>query len=234
MFAALIFLHNRGREYNGYSQESLLMSISTALYVKDDVSAGEGQLTTTSKFEALHCFPQALFFLTEDLKLISANKLGRKAMNSHLVRVVDKKLYFNSTESDALVQAVAQRLLMSDESSCNDGICSERIILRNVDGKYRSYTLSRESFDNSNLVLSIQNDLVLNDCRARALATAFSLSQAELKILKMMVNGLKPKQIAYEAGVSLNTVRSHLRTLYAKMQVNGYDEALTYAIKLLL
>ena len=50
----------------------------------------------------------------------------------------------------------------------------------------------------------------------------------------MMVAGLKPKEIAYEIGISLNTVRSHLRTLYAKMQVRDYNEALTLAVRLLV
>ncbi len=209
------------------------MVISTALYVTDDTVMHMHQQNCESKFDALQCFPQALFVLTKNLSVINTNKLGQKALRSHLVSLRDNKIYFNSSDSDALVKAVAKRLLMTDESSCTDGICSERIILRNVDGKYRSYTLSRESFENDNLILSIQNDLVLSDCRSRALATAFSLSPAELKILKLMVKGFKPKEIAYEGGVSLNTVRSHLRTLYAKMQVNGYDEALAYAIKLL-
>jgi len=216
------------------------MSISTTLHVNEDLygSNKKGahlcQPNQLSSFEALNHFPQALFFLSGDLELISTNKLGRKALSSHLVSLRNNKICFNSSESDALVGAVAKRLSLINEESCLDGICSERIILRNIDGKYRSYTLSRESFDNSNFILNIQNDLVLNEGRSRALANAFSLSQAELKILKMMVKGLKPKEIAYEGGVSLNTVRSHLRTLYAKMQVNGYDEALTYAIKLLL
>ncbi len=213
------------------------MSISAALYVNDDMTTMQLNNSVPkedSGHDSLELFPQAIFFLTANLELIKTNKLGRKALDSHLVSLRNEKICFNSSESDLLVKAVAQRLLMFDVSHNTDGTCSECIILRNVDGNYRSYTLSRESFDNDTLILSIQNDVALSECRVRALASAFSLSQAELKILKMMVTGLKPKQIAYEAGVSLNTVRSHLRTLYAKMQVAGYDDALTLATRLLM
>lgn len=210
------------------------MSMSTALYVNDDMGAHACQQQGDWGVEALDYFPQALFFISSNFELLRVNKLGHKAIASHLVTIRGSKLHFNSPESDMLMRAVVQRLCLCDDKTYATGICSERIILRNIDGQYRSFTLSRQSFDNTNFILSIQNDLVINDDRTRALAHAFSLSQAELKILKMMVQGLKPKEIAFEIGVSLNTVRSHLRTLYAKMQVNGYDEALTYAIKLLL
>lgn len=210
------------------------MSVSTAFYVKNDTGAQICQQHQKVRFDVLDHFPQAFFLLSQDLELINANKLGHKAIDSHLLRLRDKKLHFNSSESDALVKAVAQRLSLCEKEHFQNNVCSERIILRNGDGRCRSFTLSRESFETTNFILSIQNDLVINDGRTRALAHAFSLSQAELRILKMMVKGLRPKEIAFEVGVSLNTVRSHLRTLYAKMQVSGYDEALTYAIKLLL
>jgi len=65
-------------------------------------------------------------------------------------------------------------------------------------------------------------------------ARAFGLSSSETKIVALMVAGKKPKEIAYDTGLSLNTVRTHLRTLYAKMQVRDYNEALTQAVRLLV
>ena len=65
------------------------------------------------------------------------------------------------------------------------------------------------------------------------LAQAFSLSISESSILNLMVDGLKPKEIAYEKDISLFTVRSHLRTLYAKMDVRNYNDCLILAVRLL-
>ncbi len=210
------------------------MSISTVFSINEDARSSVRALDVEEEIDTFTHFPQALFCLKNDLTLVKSNVLGQRALDAQIISVRNGALRFHSTESNQLVTAVAQRLCLLDREACPDGVCSERLILRGVDGQFRSYTLSRESFDSEILILSIQNDLVLNDCRTRALANAFSLSPAESKILRMMVQGLKPKEIAYEAGVSLNTVRSHLRTLYAKMQVNGYDEALTQAIKLLI
>ncbi len=187
-----------------------------------------------SQLASLKHYPQAIFLLSRDMTLLDTNDLGEEAIAHQWIGVIHGKLHFNNSENNAYVKCIAQRLCAPLGGVELSGPRSERFILRNLDMVCRPYTMTRESNDGDNLLLSIQADITCCDRKMECLSRAFSLTTSEARIVKMMVTGLKPKEIAYEAGISLNTVRSHLRTLYAKMHVNSYNDALTYAIKLLV
>jgi len=203
---------------------SAVHSINKA--IKLPVSAG--------KLSAFQHFPVPVFLFTNELVLIETNLQGEKALDSHWLGIRVNKLHFNSKENDQYVHRVINRLQENQGIDTEKSIGSERFVLRNIDNVCRAYTLSRESRYTENLVLTIQGDVSYSDAKIEILAQAFSLSKSESRIVKMMVKGMKPKEIAYEAGISLNTVRSHLRTLYAKMQVRDYNDALTQAVRLLV
>jgi len=206
------------------------MSVNAALSVGDEIDIP----VTAGKLSAFQHFPAPVFLFTKELKLIETNIRGEKAFDNHWLGICANKLHFNSRSNDQYVLSVINRLHETEASTPRGTVGSERFVLRNVDGVYRAYTLSRESRYTDNLVLTIQGDITCCDQKIKILARAFGLSSSESRIVKMMVSGLKPKEIAYEVGISLNTVRSHLRTVYAKMQVRGYNEALTQAVRLLV
>jgi DNA-binding NarL/FixJ family response regulator len=52
------------------------------------------------------------------------------------------------------------------------------------------------------------------------------LTEREAEILKLLAEGCRNKEIADRLGVSLDTVRTHLRHVYEKLQVNSRTEAL--------
>ena len=189
---------------------------------------------TSGKLSAFQHFPIPVFLFNIELELIETNLQGEKALDNHWLGVYANKLHFNSRANDLYVNRVIERLRQSQGDNPEETIGSERFVLRNVDNVCRAYTLSRESRYTDNLVLTIQGDITCTDEKIEILARAFGLSKSESRIVKMMVEGMKPKEIAYEAGISLNTVRSHLRTLYAKMQVRDYNDALTEAVRLLV
>ena len=99
--------------------------------------------------------------------------------------------------------------------------------------QHRVCTIALESLnENSNLILTVHESEASQVKMMQSLARIYKLTESESEIIKMMVQRLKPKEIAYELGISLNSVRSHLRTLYVKMQVHSYNEAQTKAIRL--
>lgn len=49
----------------------------------------------------------------------------------------------------------------------------------------------------------------------------FALSRAEQRVCQLLADGTKPKEIAQTLGVSVSTVRSHLRNLFAKTDTSG-------------
>jgi DNA-binding NarL/FixJ family response regulator len=59
----------------------------------------------------------------------------------------------------------------------------------------------------------------------------YDITQAEREILHRLVEGDPKKQIAHELGVSFHTVDSHLRNIYAKLQVHSRSEAVAKALK---
>jgi DNA-binding NarL/FixJ family response regulator len=62
-------------------------------------------------------------------------------------------------------------------------------------------------------------------------AEEWKLSEREMDVLRKLVEGLSYKQIADALFVSIDTVRTHLRHVYRKMQVHSAGEAISRAIK---
>jgi DNA-binding NarL/FixJ family response regulator len=58
-----------------------------------------------------------------------------------------------------------------------------------------------------------------------ATSEKFNLSKRELEILELLAKGFRYKEIASDLGISFDTVRSHLRNIYEKLQVSSRTEA---------
>jgi DNA-binding NarL/FixJ family response regulator len=59
----------------------------------------------------------------------------------------------------------------------------------------------------------------------------YSLSEREKEILALLVEGLSKKQIAEKIFLSHHTVDSHIRNIYAKLEVHSRSSAISKAIK---
>ena len=59
----------------------------------------------------------------------------------------------------------------------------------------------------------------------------FGLSAREQQVLELLVNGLSYKLIADQSCVSIDTVRSHIKNIYIKLQVNSATEAVSKALR---
>lgn len=57
------------------------------------------------------------------------------------------------------------------------------------------------------------------------------LTRRELEVLSALANGRPNKQIAHEQGVSLNTVKFHVKNLYAKLGVRNRAQAVALYLK---
>jgi len=58
-----------------------------------------------------------------------------------------------------------------------------------------------------------------------------SLTARERDVLRSLVRGLAYKQVADELGLSIDTVRTHIRGIYRKLQVHSVAEAVSRAIR---
>jgi DNA-binding NarL/FixJ family response regulator len=58
----------------------------------------------------------------------------------------------------------------------------------------------------------------------------YALTQREKEILKLLTRGLSYKMIAAECSISFETVRTHIKNIYAKLHVASMTEAVAKAI----
>jgi len=66
-----------------------------------------------------------------------------------------------------------------------------------------------------------------------ALRLAEPLSQSEIRVLRYMPTNLSTPEIARELSVSVHTVRTHVRHLFAKLGAHHRTEAVARALGLL-
>lgn len=59
----------------------------------------------------------------------------------------------------------------------------------------------------------------------------YRLTNAEIQILHLLVEGEPKKQIAHNLGISFHTVDTHLRNIYTKLQVHSRSGAVAKALK---
>jgi DNA-binding NarL/FixJ family response regulator len=62
-------------------------------------------------------------------------------------------------------------------------------------------------------------------------ASDFNLSEREKEILAFLVEGMSYKMIADAGAISIDTVRSHIKSIYEKLHVHSKSEAVAKAIK---
>ena len=56
-----------------------------------------------------------------------------------------------------------------------------------------------------------------------------AISEREIEVLQLLANGRTYKEIAQELFVSVNTIKSHLKSIYGKLGVNNSREAVSQA-----
>ena len=67
--------------------------------------------------------------------------------------------------------------------------------------------------------------------KSQAPTKAAGLSQQELRLLKLMMEGHQNKTAAVELGISAHTVNFHLRSIYEKLHVHSRTEAVARALR---
>ena len=59
----------------------------------------------------------------------------------------------------------------------------------------------------------------------------YGLSEREAEVLRALVSGKGYKEIAFDLHISVDTVRTHIRKVYGKLQVHSAPEAVARAIR---
>jgi DNA-binding NarL/FixJ family response regulator len=67
--------------------------------------------------------------------------------------------------------------------------------------------------------------------RADPTIARLDLTERERDVLRCLVDGLSYKEVAAELGITAGTVRSHIKSVYRKLQVHNVAEAVSRAIR---
>jgi DNA-binding NarL/FixJ family response regulator len=59
----------------------------------------------------------------------------------------------------------------------------------------------------------------------------YGMTERDVEVLAMVARGLSDKEIAQKLGVSESTVKSHLRTIYRRLQVRNRAQAVAFAVE---
>ncbi len=80
-------------------------------------------------------------------------------------------------------------------------------------------------------MLDLVRKLGASQAEAAAAPARLGLSERERDVLRCLVDGNSYKQVAANLDIKLDTVRSHIRQLYKKLQVHSAAEAVSKAIR---
>ncbi|MGH7550760.1 MAG: response regulator [Gemmatimonadota bacterium] len=83
-------------------------------------------------------------------------------------------------------------------------------------------------------VLEVMRDVGASPALSEGAPTGASevrLTQREQEVLRALIQGMSYKMVAHHLGISLDTVRDHVRNVYAKLQVHSVAEAVGRALR---
>lgn len=80
-------------------------------------------------------------------------------------------------------------------------------------------------------VLDVLRTVNLATAGAAPAPTRFDLTDREQQVLRGLVEGFSYKQVGDRLGISLGTVRSHITSIYRKLQVHSVAEAVSRAVR---
>ncbi len=81
------------------------------------------------------------------------------------------------------------------------------------------------------LTRKLFNQLALRSRPVPEPAAAAVLSQRECEVLALVVEGFTNRRIGNELGITRNTVKNHLRSIYAKLRVDNRTQAAAQAVR---
>jgi DNA-binding CsgD family transcriptional regulator len=175
--------------------------------------------------------PISVVLLNRELEVLHTNLFaGHYLTTQDTLTVQNGCLRCNTADNTDLIARAVKRARDAETArggavvtSLYDPKSLNRVILKIV--AINEYWLaSTDAGPNEQIVAMMIEFGQISDTGAEGLIDTFDLSPAEFDILKKLASGLVPKQIAYERGSELWTVRTHIRNIKAKMDCRTDNE----------
>jgi DNA-binding CsgD family transcriptional regulator len=179
-------------------------------------------------------YPQAFLLTDAKRRLFFSNIPGREIMDlGDGLRAEAGQLRASSTREDAALRSAVQDIATDGASGMG------RLSIARPSGgtPYRLLLMPVPSlgapFGNAQAAVAIV--IIDADSASRpdpsALEALFALTPAEIRVTSLLVQGRSMEEIAAELGVSLETVRTHVRRVFSKTATNRQGELIALVLR---
>lgn len=166
--------------------------------------------------------PGPRFEIDPDGHVLAANPAGQLLIANRTIGLSGGRLRFGAASSNRRLE---RAIVLARQYP------RQKLILRRMDGAWRAAEL-HSAPNLPTVLLLFSSDEDPQPQAFAALAEAFELTRGEARVLQALCMGACPKEIAQQLDVSEHTVRSHLRAIYAKLNVRGLANTIRLAIQL--
>ena len=178
--------------------------------------------------EVLDLMPTAVFAVGPDLEVVAANRAARfLAGQADGLRVAHGKLEVSDPGAGRALRKLAGSLAAA---SRGDGSSAGGAVLAGRPSLSRPYAVTaiparplvpRDHPSAVSCLLLVEDPERAEQPAEHRLMALWNLTAGEARVSSLLVCGLSPREIADELEISFNTVRTHLRTTFAKTQTTG-------------
>ena len=223
-------------DWQSYDREylaQLLPSLRKSISIKKRLSRYEDVIELVNKISDEN--PRGLIVLTPDGELIAANKLAEEALeegsriklNDRQLKICDREL---QVEFDLQLQNIGKlpksdidKFVWYKNISSKSGRSDLLITLR----AFRLDNWRRESsaYDRSAVITTEQLDSLAIPGQSQ-LREFFQLSKAQARFASALMQSTSVKETAGKLHISVNTARSHLRSIYERVGVDNKSQLL--------
>lgn len=201
----------------------------TSLTVTSAASSKDFERTGDAARIAHHFLndPKAKFILSDigDLlyKNMSAMDLLSKGALSYRS---DGKLNYGSSELTTAANKILKQIRL--------GRAAKLKLLKKFEDDWIIFEFSSPEFNaNKEVLLTVQKRGDCLEYSLDAVSRIFDFSLTETEVVRHMSLAYCPKEISGEMNISINTVRAHLRSIYAKIGTRGYNRSLRVIMQLI-
>ena len=217
---------HRGRTQGGFggdharAMERDIVHLRRMLTMRASISAGQQRAHEAEA--VLDAVGDALIVLTREGRVVHANAAAEAVLRRRdgLSLVRGALVARTQTADAALKRAIAAA---TASSNCSASAVPVR---RSCGGQY-SLTVSglRAGFTPGLVLIAFRDPDLVDPTVGRRLAALYGLSKAEAEIATRLAEGAPPSEIAEHRGVSLETVRKQLKSVFDKLGCSRQSEA---------
>jgi len=231
--AVILFIFRKDSRANGWSDDdryhlsAILPGLRKAHLVHKKITIAENRLNIANN--ALDAIPRAVLALTPTGGVIKANEPAAALLQRDSFKVKDGKLFIaNSRVMQQLQDKLAEIRILSGTSlatfvwnrsfRCHNDRQNYQLMLSSF--MLDSWHLESSSYDRVVELVIGSLDLMIKPTTDQ-LRDFYDLSGAEARVVIALLEGNDILTSAAKLHVSVNTIRSHVRSIYAKLGVDN-------------